>query len=56
MSGLDANGRVDKALRLLTPVLQPIIERELQLHQGFIHAHGGATELPALQPSNLGQV
>jgi predicted AAA+ superfamily ATPase len=30
MSGLDANGRVDKALRLLTPALQPIIERELR--------------------------
>src|SRR5882672_8901055 len=30
MSGLDANGRVDQALRLLTPQLQPIIERELR--------------------------
>jgi hypothetical protein len=30
MSGLDANGRVDRALRLLTPALQPIIERELR--------------------------
>jgi Swt1-like HEPN len=30
MSVLDANGRVDKALRLLAPALQPIIERELR--------------------------
>ncbi len=30
MSGIDANGRVEKALRLLTPALQPIIERELR--------------------------
>jgi hypothetical protein len=30
MSGLDANGRVDRALRLLAPALQPIIERELR--------------------------
>jgi hypothetical protein len=30
MSGLDANGRVDKALRLLAPALQPVIERELR--------------------------
>jgi predicted AAA+ superfamily ATPase len=30
MSDLDANGRVDKALRLLSPALQPIIERELR--------------------------
>jgi predicted AAA+ superfamily ATPase len=30
MSVLDANGRVDKALRLLTPALQPVIERELR--------------------------
>jgi predicted AAA+ superfamily ATPase len=30
MSGLDADGRVDRALRLLAPALQPIIERELR--------------------------
>ena len=30
MSGLDANQRVDKALRLLTPALLPIIEKELR--------------------------
>jgi predicted AAA+ superfamily ATPase len=30
MSELDANGRVDKALRLLAPALQPVIERELR--------------------------
>jgi predicted AAA+ superfamily ATPase len=30
MSGLDANGRIDKALRLLAPAMQPIIERELR--------------------------
>src|SRR6516225_1316846 len=30
MNGLDANSRVDKALRLLAPALQPVIERELR--------------------------
>jgi predicted AAA+ superfamily ATPase len=30
MSALDANGRVDRALRLLTPTLQPIVERGLR--------------------------
>jgi predicted AAA+ superfamily ATPase len=30
MNGLDANGRVDKALRMLAPALQPVIERELR--------------------------
>ena len=40
MSGLDANGRVDKALRLLTPALQPVIERELRrVYQASWHQH-----------------
>jgi predicted AAA+ superfamily ATPase len=35
MTGLDANGRVDKALRLLTPALQPVVEKELRrVYQG----------------------
>ncbi|MFM9863449.1 MAG: DUF499 domain-containing protein [Micropepsaceae bacterium] len=52
MSGLDANGRVDKALRLLTPALQPIIERELRRvyrnnwQQNLSVAHGTNASQP----------
>ena len=52
MSGLDANGRVDKALRLLTPALQPIIERELRRfykanwQQNLSVAHGSDPSKP----------
>jgi predicted AAA+ superfamily ATPase len=52
MSGLDANGRVDKALRLLTPALQPIIERELRRvyrgnwQQNLSIAHGSDPNQP----------
>jgi predicted AAA+ superfamily ATPase len=46
MSGLDANGRVDKALRLLALALKPVIERELRRvyrgnwQQNLSFAHG----------------
>src|SRR5262249_23678727 len=52
MSGLDANGRVDKALRLLAPALQPIIERELRRvyranwQQNLSLAYGADTSKP----------
>ncbi len=52
MSGLDANQRVDKALRLLTPALQPIIERELRRvyrgnwQQNLSIAHGSDPNQP----------
>ena len=52
MSGLDANGRVDKALRLLTPALQPVIERELRRvyranwRQNLSVAYGSDTSQP----------
>ena len=32
-----------------------IIQGELQLQEGFVHALGGATEAPALQSRDLGQ-
>src|SRR5262245_61510484 len=46
MSGLDSNHRIDKALRLLTPALAPIIEKELRRayranwQQNISAAHG----------------
>jgi predicted AAA+ superfamily ATPase len=52
MSGLDANGRVDRALRLLAPALQPIIERELRRvyranwQQNVSLAHGADRSQP----------
>src|SRR5262249_4653646 len=52
MSGLDANGRVDKALRLLAPALQPVIERELRRvyranwQQNLSLAHGADRSQP----------
>jgi hypothetical protein len=52
MSGLDANGRVDKALRLLAPALQPILERELRRvyranwRQNLSVAYGSDTSQP----------
>jgi hypothetical protein len=52
MSELDANGRVDKALRLLTPTLQPVIERELRRvyganwQQNLSVAHGADVSKP----------
>jgi hypothetical protein len=52
MSGLDANGRVERALRMLTPALQPIVERELRRvyranwQQNISAAHG--TDLSSL--------
>ena len=52
MSGLDANGRVDRALRLLAPALQPTIERELRRvyranwQQNLSVAHGSDTSQP----------
>jgi predicted AAA+ superfamily ATPase len=52
MSGLDGNGRVDRALRLLTPALQPVVEKELRrVYQGnwqqnISAAHG--TDLSSL--------
>lgn len=52
MSGLDANGRVDKALRLLTPALQPLIEKELRRvyranwQQNLSIAHGSDPSQP----------
>jgi len=52
MSGIDANGRVDKALRLLAPALQPVIERELRRvyranwRQNLSVAHGSDTSQP----------
>src|SRR5262245_50961832 len=52
MSGLDANGRVDRALRLLAPALQPIVERELRRayrgnwQQNLSVAHGTDVSKP----------
>jgi predicted AAA+ superfamily ATPase len=52
MSELDANGRVDKALRLLAPTLQPVIERELRRvyranwQQNLSVAHGADVSKP----------
>jgi len=52
MSGLDGNGRVDRALRLLTPALQPLIEKELRRvyrgswQQNLSIAHGSDISQP----------
>src|SRR5690349_5974826 len=52
MSDLDANARVDRALRLLAPSLQPIVERELRhvyrgnWQQNLSVAHGTDVSKP----------